>query len=390
MTAHSPSGTETDTADTAQGSIDVKAVSKSYGATEVLSDVNLSITAGTFLTLLGPSGCGKTTLLRLIAGFIDPTKGNIHIDRRDMNGVPTQKRPIGMVFQNLALFPHFSVAENVAYGLKIKKVPQPDIDRRVAKFLDLVGLDGMGERRISQLSGGQKQRVALARSLVLEPAILLLDEPLSALDMQLRKQLQVALKDIQRKLRTTFVFVTHDQEEATVLSDTVVVMGDGQVQQVGSPQEIYSAPENLFVSKFIGELNEIRGRVAAVGGSIGIDTAAGKFALPPSAARGFTPAAGDTVILCLRPEHTRVLDLKGTDTSAVTFPAEVTDRLVSGPLTRISLRAGGIDLTSVMMTQDGNGGVPAGFPCKLAFDPARARLFRPLSDKLAKAFGEQS
>jgi ABC-type Fe3+/spermidine/putrescine transport system ATPase subunit len=377
------------TSDGADGSIDVNAVSKSYGSVEVLSSVNLAIAAGTFVTLLGPSGCGKTTLLRLIAGFIEPTQGHIQINGVDVSGVPTQKRPIGMVFQNLALFPHFSVAENIAYGLKIKKVAADEIDRRVARFIGLVGLDGMGDRRISQLSGGQKQRVALARSLVLEPSILLLDEPLSALDMQLRRQLQIALKDIQRKLKTTFVFVTHDQEEATILSDTVVVMGDGKVQQVGTPQDIYSNPNNLFVSKFIGELNEIKGRVTASGRDLTLETEVGPLTLPASAAQGFTPRAGDEVVVCLRPEHLHVAAPNAPANGSVALAGQITDCLVSGPLTHMGIQTGRTILSSVMMTQAGNAALPSASPCKVLFDPAHARVFAPLSDRLAKAFGEQ-
>ncbi len=277
----------------ARGSINVTEVSKAYGATTVLSGLDLAVEAGTFVTLLGPSGCGKTTLLRLIAGFIQPSAGTIAIDGRDMAGLPPQRRPIGMVFQNLALFPHFSVEENVAYGLRLRNVPEAELRRKVGTFLDLVGLGHLGNRRISQLSGGQKQRVALARSLVLEPSILLLDEPLSALDLQLRKQLQVALKEIQRELGTTFVFVTHDQEEATLMSDRIVVMSAGAIQQYDTPPAIYSQPTNLFVAKFVGELNEIPGRIAAVtAGTVEVDGPGGRHALPMSGTRGFSPAAG--------------------------------------------------------------------------------------------------
>ena len=372
------------------GSIDIASVSKSYGDTEVLSNVNLSIPAGNFLTLLGPSGCGKTTLLRLIAGFIEPSKGKIAIDGRDMNGVPTQKRPIGMVFQNLALFPHFSVAENVAYGLKLRKTPAAEMQKRVDRFIDLVGLNGMGDRRIAQLSGGQKQRVALARSLVLEPSILLLDEPLSALDMQLRKQLQIALKEIQRKLQTTFVFVTHDQEEATMISDTVVVMSNVHVQQVGAPQDIYASPETLFVSKFIGELNEIPARVTKSGAQMTVQTAAGQFTLPASAARGFAPKDGDAAVICLRPEQIKVLPASATGAGQTALDATVTDRLVIGPLTRISLRVGDADLVAVAMTDGDASKLTTGSACAVTFNPDHARVFAPLSDDLASAFGEHA
>ncbi|WP_051539519.1 ABC transporter ATP-binding protein [Sulfitobacter sp. 20_GPM-1509m] len=372
------------------GSIDIASVSKSYGDTEVLSNVNLNIPAGNFLTLLGPSGCGKTTLLRLIAGFIEPSKGKIAIDGRDMNGVPTQKRPIGMVFQNLALFPHFSVAENVAYGLKLRKTPAAEMQQRVDRFIDLVGLSGMGDRRIAQLSGGQKQRVALARSLVLEPSILLLDEPLSALDMQLRKQLQIALKDIQQKLKTTFVFVTHDQEEATMISDTVVVMSNGHVQQVGAPQDIYASPETLFVSKFIGELNEIPARVTDTGPHLSIDTAAGQFTLPASAARGFAPRTGDAAVICLRPEQLKVLPTGANVAGQTMLDARVVSRLVIGPLTRVSLRVGETDMIAVMMTDADTAPLPSGSACKVSFNPDHARLFAPLSDDMASAFGEHA
>ncbi len=225
-----------------RGTISIAGVGKEFGAATVLDAVDLTIAGGSFVTLLGPSGCGKTTLLRLIAGFLEPSRGTIAIDGVPMQGVPPRLRPLGMVFQNLALFPHLDVFENVAYGMRIRGMAAAEISGRVSRFLTLVGLAGFERRRIGQLSGGQKQRVALARSLALEPAILLLDEPLSALDLQLRRQLQVELKSIQRQLATTFVFVTHDQEEATMLSDTIVVMNGGHVQQVGTPGEIYRRP----------------------------------------------------------------------------------------------------------------------------------------------------
>jgi len=386
MTLHS----QTETGDAAVGQINIDSVSKSYGDAEVLSAVSLSIPAGSFLTLLGPSGCGKTTLLRLIAGFIAPTQGGIRIDGQDMTDVPTQRRPIGMVFQNLALFPHFSVAENIAYGLKLKKLSQSEIDRRVNKFIQLVGLEGLGERRISQLSGGQKQRVALARSLVLEPSILLLDEPLSALDLQLRKQLQFALKEIQKQLKTTFVFVTHDQEEATMISDRIVVMSNGHVQQVGSPQEIYSNPQNLFVAKFIGEVNELPGRVRSVGQCLAVETGAGTFELPADVAQGLTPSAGDSVTVCLRPEKISILPPETPAAPGmVSAEASVRDTLVIGPLTRVTLDAQGTTLTAVQMT-DALGPVEPGASVRIAFPAKAARVFAPLTADLARAFGEHT
>ncbi|WP_171054173.1 ABC transporter ATP-binding protein [Arenibacterium halophilum] len=378
------------TRDAAVGSIHIENVSKSYGDAEVLSSVSLDIPAGSFLTLLGPSGCGKTTLLRLIAGFISPTRGTIRIDGRDMTQVPTQKRPIGMVFQNLALFPHFSVSENIAYGLKLRKTDAAEMQRRVSKFIQLVGLDGLGDRRIAQLSGGQKQRVALARSLVLEPSILLLDEPLSALDLQLRKQLQFALKDIQKQLRTTFVFVTHDQEEATMISDRIVVMSNGHVQQVGTPQDIYSDPQNLFVSKFIGEVNELPGKVLSVGQNLAVETGAGSFELPTSVARRLDPVAGDKVTICLRPEKIAIADPAApVAPGMVSADARVVDTLVIGPLTRVTLEAQGTRMTSVQMT-DALGPLPSGASVRIAFAADAARVFAPLTADLATAFGDQA
>ncbi len=289
-----------------RGSISIDGVGKAFGTATVLHEVNLSIEGGSFVTLLGPSGCGKTTLLRLIAGFLEPSRGTIAIDGAPMQGVPPRRRPLGMVFQNLALFPHLDVFENVAYGMRIRGTAASEIAARVSRFLGLVGLAGFERRRIGQLSGGQKQRVALARSLALEPAILLLDEPLSALDLQLRRQLQVELKSIQRQLATTFVFVTHDQEEATMLSDTIVVMEGGHVQQVGTPGEIYRRPASPFVARFVGDINMLDGRIEAVDSTtVSVSVAGQAISIPRSAVVG-AASAGRACQLACRPESVRL------------------------------------------------------------------------------------
>lgn len=289
-----------------RGTIQVAGIGKEFGAATVLDGVDLSIAGGSFVTLLGPSGCGKTTLLRLIAGFLEPSRGSIAIDGAPMGGVPPRRRPLGMVFQNLALFPHLDVFENVAYGMRIRGMAAAEISGRVSKFLALVGLTRFESRRIGQLSGGQKQRVALARSLALEPAILLLDEPLSALDLQLRRQLQVELKSIQRQLATTFVFVTHDQEEATMLSDTIVVMNGGRVQQVGTPSEIYRRPASPFVARFVGDINMLDGRISAVDStSVAVSLGGTRISVPRSTLVG-TPGIGAACQIACRPEAVRL------------------------------------------------------------------------------------
>ncbi|ARU02475.1 ABC transporter ATP-binding protein [Yoonia vestfoldensis] len=230
-----------------------------------LDDVSLSVGANEFLTLLGPSGCGKTTLLRTISGFEDLDSGKIHIDGRDVSDWPAHKRPVNTVFQKYALFPHLSVARNVAYSLEIAKAPKPEIQARVGEMLELVGLGGFGNRKITQLSGGQQQRVALARSLIARPKILLLDEPLSALDKSLRHKMQQELKSLQHEIGISFVFVTHDQEEALTMSDRIAVLGHGKIQQLGSPEDLYRRPSSAFVAEFLGESNMFDGQVSASG-----------------------------------------------------------------------------------------------------------------------------
>ena len=239
--------------------IDLKGVSKSFGDKKILDNINLYIRKGEFVTLLGPSGCGKTTTLRLIAGFLAPDEGEILLDGKDISGIPPYKRPFNTVFQRYALFPHLDVYDNIAFGLKLQKVPSDEIEKRVKRVLKLVSMSDYEERDVDSLSGGQQQRVAIARALVNQPKILLLDEPLAALDLKLRKDMQIELKEMHRELGITFIYVTHDQEEALTLSDTIVVMDEGRIQQIGTPTEIYNEPVNSFVADFIGESNILNG-----------------------------------------------------------------------------------------------------------------------------------
>lgn len=241
--------------------VSLSGIEKRFGAVRAVAGVSLDIRRGEFITLLGPSGCGKTTLLRIIAGFERCDTGRVLIAGRDVTSVPPYRRPIGMVFQQLALFPHLSVGGNIAFGLEARRVPAADRRRRVAAALDLVDLGGYADRGMHQLSGGQRQRVALARALVTEPEVLLLDEPLSALDLKLRRGLQDELKALQRRTGTTFVFVTHDQDEAMSMSDRIAVMRDGVIEQLDAPPEVYGRPRSLFVANFVGEANNIAGHL---------------------------------------------------------------------------------------------------------------------------------
>ncbi|EOU2125820.1 ABC transporter ATP-binding protein [Clostridium perfringens] len=239
--------------------IELKGITKSYGKDTILDNLSLNIKKNEFLTLLGPSGCGKTTTLKIIAGFETADSGQVVFENNIINDIPPYERQLNTVFQKYALFPHMNVYENIAFGLKLKKMPKDVIDQKVKEMLKLVALEGYENRDIEALSGGQQQRVAIARALVNEPKILLLDEPLGALDMKLRKGMQIELKRIQQKLGITFIFVTHDQEEALTMSDTIVVMNKGKIQQMGSPEDIYNEPANSFVAKFIGESNIVDG-----------------------------------------------------------------------------------------------------------------------------------
>jgi spermidine/putrescine ABC transporter ATP-binding subunit len=280
-------------------------VTKRFGELTAIDQISLAVRRGELMTLLGPSGCGKTTLLNLVAGFLLPESGEIAIDGRQVTNIPTYRREIGIMFQNYALFPHMNVAENVGYGLRMRRLPKPEIARRVADALALVKLEGVNDRKPRQLSGGQQQRVALARALIIRPKVLLLDEPFSALDRNLRAAMQVELKDIQRKLGVTTIFVTHDQGEALSLSDRIAVIAEGRIRQLGAPGEIYRRPADRFVASFIGDVNVLSARLERDDGATATVAVGGARVLVPAGPlKAVEP--GGTVDLFLRPEDLRV------------------------------------------------------------------------------------
>ncbi|MBW8299128.1 MAG: ABC transporter ATP-binding protein [Hydrogenophaga sp.] len=349
-----------------------RSVTKSYGSVTAVTDINLNVPKGAFLALLGPSGCGKTTCLRMIGGFEQPSEGTVLIDGREMNGVPAYRRPVNMVFQHYALFPHFNVQQNVAYGLRQMrpKLPSCEIDRRVADALEMVRLDGFARRRIHEMSGGQQQRVALARAIVNRPSVLLLDEPLAALDKKLRSAMQIELQTLQRDLGITFVLVTHDQEEALSMADIVCVMSAGRIRQLGSPQEVYDHPADLFVADFVGKTNRIRATVEAGGEMIrladGSAIAAGNHQRIP---------AGEAVV-AIRPEAIRLSRTAGSEGSS--FKGTVTHRIFLGSAAEYAVTVAG--LGDFLVTAERHGLsesdlVEPGETVFLNFDPAVAHVF---------------
>ena len=284
--------------------VELDGVTKRFGKIAALDDVSLLVRRGELMTLLGPSGCGKTTLLNLVGGFLMPDSGEIAIDGQRVTDVPAYRREIGITFQNYALFPHMNVAANVGYGLRMRRVAKAEITRRVADALALIKLAGLEDRKPRQLSGGQQQRVALARALVIRPKVLLLDEPFSALDRNLRASMQVELKEIQRKLGVTTIFVTHDQSEALSLSDRIAVMAEGRIRQLGSPDEIYRRPVDRFVASFVGDVNVLRARLERIDGAIAtVALGAARVRVPSRTLQG--AATGCIVDLFVRPEELR-------------------------------------------------------------------------------------
>jgi putative spermidine/putrescine transport system ATP-binding protein len=284
--------------------VELDGVTKRFGKIAALDDVSLLVRRGELMTLLGPSGCGKTTLLNLVGGFLMPDSGEIAIDGQRVTDVSAYRREIGITFQNYALFPHMNVAANVGYGLRMRRVAKAEIARRVADALALIKLAGLEDRKPRQLSGGQQQRVALARALVIRPKVLLLDEPFSALDRNLRASMQVELKEIQRKLGVTTIFVTHDQSEALSLSDRIAVMAEGRIRQLGSPDEIYRRPVDRFVASFVGDVNVLRARLERIDGAIAtVALGAARVRVPSRTLQG--AATGCIVDLFVRPEELR-------------------------------------------------------------------------------------
>ena len=325
-------------------SVGIRGVSKHYGNVVALDDVSLDLADGEFFGLLGPSGSGKTTLLRSIAGFVEPEAGEIRIDGEEVSRIPTHRRELGMVFQNYALFPHMSVFDNVAFALSVRRVDKAETRKRVEDILKLVQLSGYGERLPRQLSGGQQQRVALARALVSNPRVLLLDEPLGALDKNLRQQMQVELRQIQRKVGITTVLVTHDQEEALTLSDRIAIFQDGKLVQTGRPDEVYERPRNAFAAEFLGATNFLSGRAGARKGEAGTVTLAdGQTILT----RDPLPAEGSAVTLTVRPEKFSLKAGAEPRRSADVniLQGEVIQPVYMGASITYRVRAGGTELT---------------------------------------------
>ncbi len=278
-------------------------VTKDYGEGLVLGGIDLGVYEGEFLTLLGPSGCGKSTTLRVIAGLEAPTSGRVYLDGVDITDFPPEKRDVNTVFQNYALFPHMNVYKNIAYGLKLRHASKNEIAQRVEEMLRMVQLQGYEKRMPSQLSGGQRQRVAIARALALRPRLLLLDEPLGSLDLQLRQQMQVELKRLQQELGITFIYVTHDQEEALNMSSRIAIMRGGRIEQIGTPEQVYERPESLFCARFIGQATLLRGAVSHIQASGECVLNAEGLALPAMADPAQLPEEGDRMALCLRPQR---------------------------------------------------------------------------------------
>ena len=340
--------------------VELRGVTKRFGGFTAVNDVSQQIVGGEFLTLLGPSGCGKTTLLRLIAGFETPTAGSVWIDGEDVTHLPPYRRPVNQVFQSYALFPHLTVAENVGFGLRMKQVGKAEAASRVGEALALVSLTGLETRRPHQLSGGQRQRVALARALVCRPKVLLLDEPLSALDAKLRHAMQLELKRLQRQLGITFVFVTHDQEEALTMSDRIAIVNDGRIEQLGTAHEIYHRPATRFAADFVGEANLLEARlmlqdadcvhVAVTGGL--------ELTLPLAA----WPAGARVALIAMRPEKVHVSKLKSPADfpagAANIFEARIEEEIFQGATDfLVLLTAAGTRLSAVVANESALGDI---------------------------------
>ena len=328
--------------------VELRNVTKRFGAYEALKEASFEIRAGEFMTFLGPSGCGKTTCLRLISGFDTPTSGQIFLDGKDLTFEPPYRRDVNQVFQNYALFPHLTIYENIAFGLRMKKIPPAQIRERVDRVVKMTSLEAFIDRKPAQLSGGQRQRVALARAIVCEPKVLLLDEPLSALDAKLRTQMRVELKQLQKKLGITFIFVTHDQEEALTMSDRVAVINAGRVEQIGTVNEIYYKPATRFVASFIGESNIVEAEILRTEGELIHCRLEGGLEL---AVRTPNPPAHSQVLLSLRPEKIRLT--RENPGGRNSFPGTIEMEIFKGAVDDLTISVqGGLQLGAVL-TNDG-------------------------------------
>ncbi len=357
--------------------LEARAVAKRYGTHTAVDALSFAVARGSFFSILGPSGCGKTTLLRMIAGFVANDSGDILIGGRSMAGVAPNRRPVNMVFQQLALFPMMSVGENVAFGLARRGIAAAERRRRGAAMLERVGLAGAWDKKVDALSGGQRQRVAIARSLVLEPTLLLLDEPLGALDLRLREHMKVELKQLQAAIGTTFVYITHDQSEALVLSDHVAVMNGGRFEQVGTPQELYYAPATPFVAGFVGANNRLAGRAIGVrDGLIDIETTSG-WRVGARATGGI--AAGDAVEAYVRPEVLSIArDPAVLPAGQPRFAGAVLSLLFDGANSAVLLReaTSGLEFRAALPQTGQFADLAVGERVHVSFDPARAACFR--------------
>jgi len=353
--------------------ISIDGVSKRFGRVVAVQDVSLDIAEGEFITLLGPSGCGKTTTMRMIAGFEEPDAGRILLRGDDVVGVPPNKREVNMCFQHYALFPHMSVGSNIVYGLKLKKVPKAERQQRVEEMLALVGLAGYAERKPAQLSGGQQQRVALARALVNRPAALLLDEPLGALDVKLRKQMQLELKRIQHELGTTFVYVTHDQEEALSMSDRIAVMKDGVIEQLGTPRDVYEHPATPFVADFVGVLNALAFRVDETSGADAIMRLGDRDRVIVPA--GGSVGQGAQLLVAVRPERVRVHIADVATNGGSRVAGRVDDVVYLGTLTQFHIAtAAGATIVAHRLSDEDTAGIDRGQSVTLTWDREDASI----------------
>ena len=352
--------------------VEFERVSLAYGRTQVLTDVSIAIEPGEFFALLGPSGSGKSTLLRLLAGFLRPQAGSIRVGDEDVTRIPPWERNIGMVFQNYALWPHMTVAANVAFGLEERRLPRAEIARRTAAALELVGLGEYGARRPGQLSGGQQQRVALARTIAIEPKVLLLDEPLSNLDAKLRIHMRAELLALQRKLGITTIFVTHDQEEALSISDRVAVLDQGVIQQVGTPVDLYDTPANRFIAHFVGTINLLRGTLESAGGItvFRCDTL-GSITIPAAL------AASGPAEIAIRPHAMQLAAPGGSlDSGRTWLDATVAEREFLGEFVRYNVKVGAARLVVDQPHYVGERGFAPGARIKVGINPAQVKLLR--------------